>query len=123
MAYAQAELGHRFRQGAESGKASNVEIQDFGDYTALVGYEWAVYAVRNKESGKVIYFKGWYGYSQSTSCQISKLRLQNAFLRVDTKPQSRVRYEPVDVVVDEDLSWEDLVEEFVPQEGNRQRVA
>lgn len=125
MAVRQAQLGQEFFGGAKEGKASNVEIKDFGDYTALVGYEWAVYAVRNKESGKVIHFRGWRGYSSSTSAQLTRLDLPTANLRVDTQPQSRVEDEndPVDVIVDEDLSWQELIEEFIPQEGNRQRVA
>jgi len=81
----QRELGRAFHRGQTSGTASNVEIEDFGDFTALLGYGHAVYAVRLKDTGEVIGF-GWYGYSQSTSCQLSKMGITEDF---ETRPSSR----------------------------------
>lgn len=77
MAYSQSELGKRFFDGATSGSASNVKIVETDDETLLVGYGHAVYAERDKQTGRVTYYKGWYGRSQSTSSQISKMRLSS----------------------------------------------
>lgn len=74
MSYNQNELGKRFHRGETSGTASNTRIEDYEDLglTALIGYGHAVYATRDKETGHTIYYEGWYGYSPSTSCQLSK---------------------------------------------------
>lgn len=78
----QRELGRLFRQGATSGSASNVEIQDAENTTRLVGYGHAVYAIRFKSTGKVVGF-GWRGYSMSTSCQLTKLGIKRGDPDVD----------------------------------------
>lgn len=83
MGYSQHELGRRFRNGKTSGTASNVKIDDRENGTALIGYGHAMYAFRTND-GTIIYFRGWYGYSASTSCQISKMSLRaNADIIVD----------------------------------------
>ena len=74
----QRDLGRMFKRGETSGTASNVEIRDFGDFTALMGYEHAIYAIRLKDTGRVIGF-GWDGYSRSTSCQLSKMGIDEDF--------------------------------------------
>jgi len=82
----QSELGRQFHNGATSGKASNVEIHHLpkhGD-AAVIGYDHAVYATRDVATGHTIYYSGWYGYSVSTSSQITKMRLEeNADTIVD----------------------------------------
>jgi len=68
----QRELGSRFASGYKSGKAGNLSIINLGrGRTALVSYGWAVLAIRSPE-GQITEFSGWYGYSVSTSCQISR---------------------------------------------------
>lgn len=72
----QSNLANRFRDGATSGRASNVQIVELcGGWTALVGYGWAAYAVRTND-GTIHYYKGWYGYSPSTSCQLTAMSLE-----------------------------------------------
>lgn len=102
MSYGQKEIGERFHRGESSGKASNVEIQEFEalGLTAVVGYGHAVYATRDIETGHTVYFDGWYGYSVTTSCQISKMRLEsNADEVVSTKKQVRDLEHQNDVAV------------------------
>lgn len=79
MAYSQSKLGRRFFRGATSGKASNVKTETFADLglTALIGYGHAVYATRDMDTGHVTAYMGWDGYSNSTSCQLSKLGLRH----------------------------------------------
>lgn len=86
----QRELGDLFHRGATNGKASNVEIQtpDGGNTTRLVGYGWAVYAIRFKDTGKVVSF-GWRGYSMSTSCQLTKLGAEQSDEQIDARPTIR----------------------------------
>lgn len=78
MSYSQSELGDRFARGATGGAASNVKIRDGDGYTALVGYGHALYALRDDQTGNIVAFTGWYGYSMSTSCQFSRLGLTAA---------------------------------------------
>jgi hypothetical protein len=77
MSYNQNDLGRRFHDGATSGQASNVRIEDFPDLdlTAVIGYGHAVYATRDKTTGHTVYYEGWYSRSQSTKQQISKMSL------------------------------------------------
>lgn len=82
----QTQLGEMFRNGATTGAASNVHIADRDGYTALIGYGWACYATRDKATGEVTYYKGWYGYSPSTSCQLSKLGLSMSEHTSDESP-------------------------------------
>jgi len=60
MAYSQSKLGRRFKNGATSGSASNLEIKEheWGG-TMLVAYGHAVYAYRFPK-GYILTFKGWY---------------------------------------------------------------
>jgi hypothetical protein len=69
-------LGIRFKQGETKGQASRTSIVDGKNFTYLVDYGWAVLAKRNKHTGKIIYYSGWYGYSPSTSKHISQLGLR-----------------------------------------------
>jgi hypothetical protein len=55
----QHELARRFTDGATSGQASNVEIQERENFTLLVGYGHAVYAARDKATGEITVFQGW----------------------------------------------------------------
>jgi hypothetical protein len=75
----QRKLGDQFYYGDTEGKASNVQIEDFPDLglTALIGYGHAVYATRDQKTGYTVYYEGWYGYSATTSCQLSKLELSH----------------------------------------------
>jgi hypothetical protein len=87
MTVSQHELGKRFFDGETSGRASNVELVDDDDRTLLVGYGWAIYAERDKETGKTTYHHGWYGYSVSTSCQLSALGLAQCDERTERSPR------------------------------------
>jgi hypothetical protein len=75
----QSELATWFSYGNTKGYASNVVIEDFPNLgvTALIGYRHAVYATRDKATGKITYFSGWYGLSQTTSCQLTKMGLSH----------------------------------------------
>lgn len=93
----QANLANAFERGEKRGKASNVQIVELcGGWTALVGYGWAAYAVRTNSppsqgeaaeagdshsesatDGTIHYYEGWYGYSPSTSCQLSRMGLES----------------------------------------------
>ena len=87
--FSQNELGKRFANGATSGKASNVEIVETDNETLLVGYGWAVYASRNKQTAEITHYEGWYGYSSSTSCQLSRLGCRaNADKIIDKKREN-----------------------------------
>jgi hypothetical protein len=114
MGFSQLEVGRRFRNGKTSGKASNVEIKEYDDFTALVGYGWAVYAIRNKQTGDVIYFSGWDGYSSSTSCQLNKLKLRERNDdEVSASPQSRTRYNPDAFIIRSGSTWNDVLSGLV----------
>lgn len=67
-------LGRAFENGAQSGRASSVEIRSLGGGHALVDTrgEGAVYAYRYP-SGHIVAFEGWYGYSPSTSSMMTLL--------------------------------------------------
>ena len=101
MAYSQRELGERFKNGETSGTASNVTIRDYNeDFTALIGYGHACYAIRDKRTGEVFSFMGWDRYSQSTTQQYTVLGLRgDDVTSVNESPSAR------DVV----LTWESLV--------------
>lgn len=73
----QRELGRAFQNGATEGKASNVQLMDLDDVTAVVGYGWAIYAYRDKETGTITAHRGWHGYSPSTSSQMTRMRLSH----------------------------------------------
>lgn len=75
MGLSQPDLAREFQNGRTSGQASNVSIRETDDETLLVGYGWAVYAARDKETGEITYYKGWYGYSTSTSGALTKMGL------------------------------------------------
>lgn len=62
----------KFITGA-SGSASNLmSIEIDGGRTLLVGYGWAVYAIRDSD-GDVIRYNGWKGYSNTTSRHLNLL--------------------------------------------------
>lgn len=82
----QRDLGDRFFQGYTSGTASNVAIEETEHTTRLVGYGWAVYAIRFKDTGETVYFEGWRGYSRSTSAQLTKMGLGMCDYTVDKAP-------------------------------------
>ena len=77
----QYKLARRFKEGEDPDsipKASNVEVEsaegsddEFEAY--IVGYNWAMYAGR-KSDGEIVVFTGWYGYSQTTSKQMSEIK-------------------------------------------------
>lgn len=73
---AQAELARAFENGATRGRASSVEVRECEGDHALVDTrgKGAVYAYRYP-SGHVVAFEGWYGYSPSTSCALTKMGL------------------------------------------------
>jgi hypothetical protein len=72
----QDNLGRSFENGATSGRASNVEIREAEGGYALVDTrgKGAVLAYRYP-SGHIVAFEGWYGYTVSTSCMMTKLGL------------------------------------------------
>ena len=65
-------IGTAFFEGATRGKSLNMSIVDTPKETLLVGYGWAVYGAKDKETGKVTYYSGWRGYSSTTSKQLSQ---------------------------------------------------
>lgn len=77
----QQRLARLFARGddpTEIPAASNIEVEsaegsddEFEAY--IVGYNWAMYAGRLAD-GSVVLFDGWYGYSNTTSKQLGKLR-------------------------------------------------
>ena len=77
MSFNQRNLGREFLFGETNGKASNVHIEDFPDLgmTALIGYGHAVYATRDKATGTVTYYEGWWSRSTSTRVQLTKMGL------------------------------------------------
>jgi hypothetical protein len=78
-----SELGKRFWQGKTTGKSARTKIIDRGDNTYLVDYDWAILGSRNKQTGNVTYYSGWYGYSRSTSSHINQSDLHRAPTRKD----------------------------------------
>jgi hypothetical protein len=68
-------IGNAFFRGATHGRANNMKIVDTPTETLLVGYNWAVYGARNKATGRVTYYKGWRGYSSTTSKQLGQTGL------------------------------------------------
>jgi len=68
-------LGDMFFAGKTGGKASRTQIVNGKNFTYIVDYGWAVLGMRNKKTGKVTYFSGWYGYSPTTSKHISQIGL------------------------------------------------
>jgi hypothetical protein len=72
----QANLARAFENGATRGRASSVEVRECEGGHALVDTrgKGAVYAYRYP-SGHVVAFEGWYGYSPSTSCALTKMGL------------------------------------------------
>ena len=74
MTFSNRELIRRFVEGKTSGKACNMEIREADGKTLLVGYGWARYAERQKDSGEITLFDGWYGYSSTTSRHVNMVR-------------------------------------------------
>lgn len=72
------ELGKRFWMGKKSGKACRTKIVDMGEEILLVDYDWAVLAKRDKHCDPVTFYKGWEGYSRSTSRHIREADLRKA---------------------------------------------
>lgn len=72
----QDNLARSFENGATSGRASSVEIRDIEGGHALVDTrgKGAVLAYRYP-SGHIVAFEGWYGFSPSTSCMMTKMGL------------------------------------------------
>jgi hypothetical protein len=88
---AQDKLGRMFVRGETSGEASNVRIIHFPylGKTALVGYGHAVYATRDDDTGHITYFEGWYGYSPSTSCQLTKMGFPSVADSIENRQAKR----------------------------------
>ena len=80
-------IGNMFFAGETKGKYNNMEIIDKGDKTLLVGYGWAVYGSRDKQTGEVTFYKGWDGYSRTTSKQLSQAGLRGAKKVSDKAPR------------------------------------
>lgn len=59
----------------------------------ILSYGWAVVFGRDKETGEIVEFTGWRGYSPSTSSQMGKAR--NAIERVMMKKPLTVSEKPV----------------------------
>lgn len=74
MTLSNSDLYERFENGHDSGKASSQEIRRLSpDFVALVGYEWAVYALYDSVKGEITVFEDWSGYSSTTTKHISRL--------------------------------------------------
>lgn len=58
MSYSHADVKRRFERGETTGKGHNMAIVQHNDYTLLVGYGHAVYAVRTPR-GRIVRFDGW----------------------------------------------------------------
>lgn len=103
----QRELARRFARGDDAESipaASNITVEsaegsddEFEAY--IVGYNWAMYAGRTPE-GSVVIFDGWYGYSKTTSKQMSTLKsgirqaqplgeIEDFFETIDVSPKVR----------------------------------
>ena len=80
------EIGQLFKGGATSGKSNSMQIIDSKDKTLLVGYGHAVYGSRDKNTGEITFYKGWDGYSITTSKQLSQTGLRSADKISDKKP-------------------------------------
>lgn len=74
----QRTLARSFENGATSGAASSVRIEEHDGGYALVDTrgKGAVYAFRYP-SGHIVAFEGWYGYSPSTSSIMTKMGLSH----------------------------------------------
>lgn len=79
MVQSQRSLADKFRNGAESGEASNLRIVNLdGGFTALVAFDYHVLALRTG-NGKVWAYAGWY---QEGNCKRSgSIALKNMFSR------------------------------------------
>jgi len=84
---ANRDLGTDFFSGATKGKSLHMKIVDTPDKTLLVGYDWAVYGSRDKNTGKVTFYKGWSGYSVTTSKQLSVSGLRGADIVSEKAPR------------------------------------
>jgi hypothetical protein len=94
--FSQRELGNKFHSGSTSGTASNVTIIDGDQYTGIIGYGHAVYAVRNKRTGDVVTFMGWDRCSQSTTQQFTALSLRRkADYKSEKSPDSMEQAETI----------------------------
>lgn len=102
MTLSNDELARRFVAGDATGKACNMEIAKLGEYRAVIGYSWAVYACElpDDHPADVALFGdgyatdstavGWAGYSGTTTghLQILKAALEDAgvpFAVVDSR--------------------------------------
>lgn len=90
-------LGAKFFSGDTSGFSTKMpngkrrdSIFDGRTYTYLVGYEWAVYAKRNKKTGKITYYRGWETYSNTTRDHIRGMQLEKRADEIsDNQPELR----------------------------------
>lgn len=105
----QENLARSFENGATHGKASNVEIREIEGGHALVDTRGrgAVLAFRYP-SGHVVAFEGWYGYSISTSCMMTKMGLsptcrhvEDRVYRANTTAAEQVTYQTLERWLDE----------------------
>lgn len=80
--YTNSGVGDAFFRGRPSGHSLHMKIVERGNETLLVGYNWAVYAARDKVTGRTTAYDGWRGYSMTTSKQLSQAGLGNAEVHV-----------------------------------------
>jgi hypothetical protein len=71
--YTNDELLSHFVEGATTGKANSMAIEERGEWTLLWGYGHALYAAR-KANGPLYIYNAWYGYSSTTSTHLNKLK-------------------------------------------------
>lgn len=91
--YGQAKLAELFANGCTRGDASNVRLTEVDGHTLIVGYGWAVYASRAPD-GTITAYRGWHGYSPSTSSQLTKMGLshpQDTSMDADYYEENRQR--------------------------------
>jgi len=84
--YTNVSIGDAFFSGKTEGSSLHMKIVDIGNKTLLVGYGHAVYGSRDKNTGEVTFYKGWDGYSRTTSKQLSQTGLRKAVNISDKKP-------------------------------------
>lgn len=81
------ELGRKFKEGATRGISSRTSIVEGKDKTYLVDYGWAILGERDKKTGKMTYYSGWYGYSPTTSKHISQTGIRMAEKTIEGRKQ------------------------------------
>jgi len=101
MTYTNEKLIKRFVRGAENGKSNRMAIEALDNgWTLLWGYGWALYGARSPNEVVYIYM-GWYGYSNTTSAHMNKLKDCAETVYGEAEPMDQLR-----VIVSDGLKFE-----------------